>query len=135
MRRKRKNIMSHTILNLVDNTALKGREDQYQTLEVDLEAVLKGWKISLFSFEWLTPEGHIRTAEQLPESELEKYRTVLDSYHNGAPLERPILGIGVMDNIEIGSRRDVLLTLTSQGVKKLSVHIPKSNKEDFAPYL
>lgn len=127
--------MPDPILNLVDNPSLKGREDKYDTIEVNLDAVLKSWKISLFSFEWLTPDGDIRTPEQLPEKEREKYEHALSLYHSGQAMERPILGIGIMDNIEIGSRRDVLLTLITQNIQTLSVHVPKSNKQDFTPYL
>lgn len=127
--------MSHQTLNFIDNKATIDRADKYETIEVNLKAVLDSWKISLFSFEWLMPDGSIRTPDQLPEAEQTKYHDVLAKYESGDALERPILGIGVMDNIEIGSRRDVLLTLKSQGVETLSVHIPKSNREDFTPYL
>ena len=127
--------MPEPSLNLINNQSLAGREDKFNTVEIDLKIVLDSWKISLFSFEWLLPDGTIRNPDQLPEAEAEKYHEVLAKYESGAPLERPILGIGVMDNIEIGSRRDILLTLMSQGVKTLSVHIPKSNAEDFTAYL
>ena len=95
---------------------------------------MKSWKISLFSFEWLTPEGQIRKPSELPSKEQEKYQNILSAYSKGDELERPILGIGVMDNIEIGSRRDVLLTLAAQGIDRLEVHIRKQNHEDFIPY-
>ena len=122
-------------LNLVDNSSLRGREDKYDIIDVNLEKILEGWKISLFSFEWMLPDGSIRTPDKLPDAEREKYHAVLASYESGEALERPILGIGIMDNIEIGSRRDVLLSLMSAGVETLSVHIPKSAREDFTPYL
>lgn len=121
-------------LNLVDNPSIKGREDKYQTITVNLNTVIESWKISLFSFEWLTPEGQIRTPKQLPEKELVKYEAVLSSYAAGTALEKPILGLGIVDNIEIGSRRDVLLTLASQNVATLDVHISKSMIKDFIPY-
>ncbi len=122
-------------LNLVDNPSLQGREDKYELIDVNLSAILESWKISLFSFEWLMPDGSLRTPEKLPDAEREKYHAVLAAYESGETLERPILGIGIMDNIEIGARRDVLLSLMSAGVERLSVHIPKSAREDFTPYL
>lgn len=119
---------------MIDNTGLKGREDKYQIIEVDLNLVLKSWKISLFSFEWLTPDGNIRKPDQLPENELTKHQNVLKAYQNNEPLERPILGIGLLDNVEIGSRRDVLLTLYTLGVDKLSVHVPNALLKDFEAF-
>ncbi len=127
--------MSLPTINMIDNASIKEREDKYVTINVDLNKVLKGWQISLFSFEWLTPDGQIRTAEQLPDKERQKFETVLEDIKKGNALERPILGIGVLDNIEIGSRRDVLLTLHTLGIKSLSVHVPKSLVEEFNEYL
>lgn len=120
---------------LTNNSAVSGKEDKYDIVEVNLKSVLEAWKISLFSFEWLLPDGSIRVPEELPDAEREKYHDVLAKYQSAQELERPILGIGVMDNIEIGSRRDVLLTLCAQGVETLEVHILKVDKEDFTPYL
>ncbi len=126
--------MTNNSPNMIDNTGLKGREDKYQIIEVDLNLVLKSWKISLFSFEWLTPDGNIRKPDQLPENELTKHQNVLKAYQNNEPLERPILGIGLLDNVEIGSRRDVLLTLYTLGVDKLSVHVPNALLKDFEAF-
>jgi hypothetical protein len=41
------------------------------------------------------------------------------------------LGIGLQDNVEIGSERAVLLTLAALGYETMPVHIPKSNESDF----
>jgi hypothetical protein len=127
--------MSNLTPHLIDNSGLKDQENKYTLIDVNLEKVIKSWKISLFSFEWLTPEGAVRTPDQLPQKELEKYNSVLENYKNGKELERPILGIGMLENIEIGSRRDILLTLYTQGVKTLSVHVQKSLEEEFKDYL
>lgn len=120
---------------IIDNPSLKGREDKYITLEVDLAKIIESWRLSIFSFEWLTPEGHVRTPSTLNEQERGKYNQVIENLEAGIALERPILGIGMMDNVEIGARRDVLLTLYAKGEKRLSVHIPKSVQQDFTPYL
>ncbi len=121
--------------NFVENSAVLKNPAKYEIIEVDVAKIIKSWKKSLFSFEWLTPDGNIRTPEQLSESERQKYETVLKAYENQQELERPILGIGIMDNVEIGSRRDVLLTLSAQNVKKLEVHINKNDKNEFNAYL
>lgn len=119
----------------VDNSTVLKNPAKYEIIEVDVSKVIISWKESLFSFEWLTPDGDIRTPEQLSDSERQKYETVLKAYKNQQELERPILGIGIMDNVEIGSRRDVLLTLSAQNIKKLEVHINKNDKSEFNAYL
>ncbi len=122
-------------LEYKDNRLIKGKESTYKTVDVQIKHIIESWKISLFSFEWLTPEGKIRSFDELPEGEQEKYQAVMDDIQNNHTLERPILGIGIMDNIEIGSRRDVLLTVASQEQKSISVHIPVRHEEEFMPYL
>lgn len=131
MQQDQKNATAH----FIDNPSIKGREDAYTTITVDLDKIIESWKISLFSFEWLTPEGKIRRPDQLPEKEQEKYDAVCQALEISEPLPRPILGIGVMENVEIGSRRDVLLTLKSKGQSHMDVHVPKTLAEEFERYL
>lgn len=109
--------------------------DKYVTLTVDARAVLDSWKSSLFSFEWLDAAGGIRTPDEMPMREREKRLDVERSLKTGAPLERPILGIGIMDNVEIGSGRAVFLTLAAMGHKTIPVAVPKSCVKDFKPFI
>lgn len=122
-------------LHFIDNSIISGKEGAYRIETVHVGKILESWKFSLFSFEWLTPDGHIRDISGLPALEQEKYQRILLKLSHHEPLERPVLGIGIMDNIEIGSRRDVFLTLAKQGFKQLPVHIPIANLQEFTPYL
>jgi hypothetical protein len=126
---------AHTPVTFKDNPALKGREDRYETVSVDAAKALKSWKTSLFSFEWLTPEGKIREADDLPLKERDKRLKTEENIKNGKALDRPVLGIGLMDNLEIGAGRDVFLTLCALGHPAITVHIPKSSAKDFKQFL
>jgi hypothetical protein len=127
--------MNTPSVKFIDNSGLKGRETQYICIIVDTGTVLKSWKKSLFSFEWLTPDGTIRRADELAETERQKFDSVTTAYNNQEALERPILGIGMLDNIEIGSRRDVFLTLAAHGITAIPVHILKQDEKEFTDYL
>jgi len=127
--------MNASPLKFSDNTGLKGREDHYISITVDVAKTLKSWKSSLFSFEWLTPDGKIRPLEELGDLEKQKFEAVTATYQKGEALEKPILGIGVLDNIEIGSRRDVFLTLAAHEVTEISVHVLKQDEKEFTEYL
>ncbi|MEM9470040.1 MAG: hypothetical protein AAF988_07735 [Pseudomonadota bacterium] len=127
--------MPHSPVQFIDNKIVRDKEGAYRTEEVMVGQILESWKFSLFSFEWLTPEGQIRDVSDLPDLEQEKYQKILTQLSNNEAVERPVLGIGVMDNIEIGSRRDVFLTLAKQGHSKISVHIPVNHLKEFTPYL
>jgi hypothetical protein len=85
----------------------------------------------LFAYEWFTPEGQIRTPLQMSEPVRQKREEVEKNIAARIPLVRPVLGIGILDTIEIGAGRDVLLTLATHGVETISVHIPESHFEEF----
>lgn len=118
-----------------DNSAATARPEHYLCVEVKIDAVLKSWKSSLYSFEWLRPDGAIKTPDELTEAEREKRSAVEQLLRSGAAIEKPVLGIGMLDNVEIGSGRAQLLTLAAFGLKTMPVHIPASNKKDFKNFI
>ncbi len=118
----------------IDNPVVTARQDRYTTIIIDVGAVLESWRISLFSYEWLTPEGRIKNLDELPQQEQPKRQEIESRLQNGAALEMPVLGIGLMENIEIGSGRAVFLTLAAHGCKTIPVHIPVSSTKEFAPF-
>lgn len=122
-------------LNLVDHPSLKGREDRYATLRVDTASILVSWRKSLFSFEWLNPDGSLRSLDELPLHERDKRLKVEKQIAQDQALERPVLGIGLLDNVEIGAGRDIFMTLAAHGLKEIEVHIPLSAQKDFKPFL
>jgi hypothetical protein len=122
-------------LAFTDNPALRGREAQFSVHDVRLDKIVAAWRHSLFSHEWLMPDGTIRSFDSLPPQEKAKRREVEEMMQNGIELPRPVLGLGLADNIEIGAGRAVLLTLAAEGVAYLPVHLPNSCLELFADVL
>jgi len=114
-----------------DNSALKGREDKFVKTEALVAPVLASWKDSLFAHEWLHQDGRIRKPSEMTEKMKMRRKTTEEMLESGQTLECPVLGIGILDNIEIGSGRDLFLTLAAKGIEKIPVHIPKSHIEDF----
>ena len=119
----------------IDNMALKGREEKFITLDIKVAPVLASWQESIFAHEWLTSDGKIKKASEMADkvkarrAEIEKLITAAN------PLERPVLGIGIMDNIEIGSGKDLFLSLAALGMTTIPVHIPKSHEHDFRMFI
>lgn len=127
--------MATLALHLTDSPSTRGREDRYTVARVSVQAVLKSWRSSLFSFEWLNPDGSIRTLDELPLHERDKRLRIEKLLAAGDGVERPVLGIGILDNVEIGAGRDVFLTLAARGVQTVDVHIPVSNIKDFKQFI
>lgn len=128
--------MSDFSKRFIDNPALKSRESSFITLNIKVAPVLASWRESLFSHEWLTPDGHIKSPSQMSEKIRENRKQAEAMIENDSiKLERPVLGIGIMDNIEIGAGKDVFLALAARGISTLSVHIPKSHEADFRIFI
>ena len=54
-------------LHFVDNPVARG--ERYTTIEIDVGAVLDSWRASLFSYEWILPDGRIKALQELPPGE------------------------------------------------------------------
>ncbi len=113
------------------NSALKGRESAFIAVDALVAPVLASWKESLFAHEWLHPDGSIRKPSEMTEKMALRRQEVEDRLGSGLGLERPVLGIGILDNIEIGAGRDLFLALAARGIDKIPVHIPQSHLDDF----
>lgn len=122
-------------VEFIDNAAVKASPDRYVTVMVDVAKILKSWRESLFAFEWMLPDGRIKPHKDLKPEEQAKRTTVEEQLKKNATLEKPVLGIGLMDNVEIGAGRAVFLTLAARGAKKLPVHIPKSSRDEFMKFM
>ncbi len=122
-------------IEFIDNPATLGKESKYDTVEIDVAKAIKSWQLSMFSFEWLTPDGVIRTIEQLNEKEQPKRQQIEQLITDGKPIPKAIFGIGIQDNIEIGIGRAHFLTVAAHGAQSIPVHIPKSNTDEFKAFL
>jgi hypothetical protein len=92
-------------IHFTENPLAAGEPGRYLSVHVRLPDIVKSWRGSLFSFEWLRPDGKIKSAAELKPAEREKRQAVEQLIGSGAAIPMPILGIGMMDNVEIGSGR------------------------------
>lgn len=125
----------HQSVRFVDNPSLRGRAENFTIVRVLVAPVLHSWRESLFSHEWVWPDGRMRGVYDMPERERLKRIHTEAAILAGDPLPRPVLGIGIAENVEIGAARDVFLSLAALGVGEIEVHIPKSNLNDFKLFL
>lgn len=114
-----------------DSKAAINKPDFYMPVTLNVKAVLKSWQLSVFSFEWIDKDASVKDMDDLKETDQEKRKAIEAAINAGETIDKPVLGIGIQDNIEIGSGKAVLCTLAAHGIKTIPVHIPKSNKSDF----
>lgn len=114
-----------------DSKAAQNNPNFYLSVTLDVKAVIKSWQLSVFSFEWINKDASLKAFDDLKQSDQDKRKTIETAINNNDPIEKPILGIGIQDNIEIGSGKAVICTLAAHGIKNFDAHIPKSNEDDF----
>ena len=118
-------------IKFISNPLLDNSEGKYVTIIIHVPLALESWRQSVFSYEWLKPDGSLKTMAELTPVEQTKREAVETAVKSNRAIAQPILGIGVMDNIEIGSGRAEFLTLAAKGITRMPAHIPKSNESDF----
>lgn len=118
-----------------DSKVVTKDPDKYVLVDVVVEKVLESWKDSILSFEFMHTDGTLREERELSPKNRERRAEVETKIRERKPVDHPILGIGLMDNVEIGSGRDVFMTLALQGYTVAPVHIRKAQMEDFKNYI
>lgn len=106
----------------------------YVCIIVDLNRVVESWQKSILAYEWLE-KGRVRTDETLKPNRLERRIAVREALASGEPLEHPVLGIGMFDNIEVGSGADLLATLCVDGVRTYPVYVRAGQVDEFEPFI
>lgn len=114
-----------------DNPVAAAQPDRYAEITVDAVKVLQDWRQSLLAHELIDKNGFVKGDEDITETRLEKRERIRLRLSAGQALEKPILGIGIFDNIEIGAGSDILATLVMEGVTTLPVHVRSSQLRDF----
>ncbi len=119
----------------IDNPAIAGRMERYMRVRLDIGRALDSWRQSLLAHEWLDAAGQIRNDAALDPTKRDKLAALRAQLQSGQALPCPVLGIGLFDNIEIGSGSELFCLLAREGYAAIDVHIPRSNEKDFKPFL
>ncbi len=119
-------------LNFTDNKAASAK---FISIAVDIDKIIHSWQLSILAHEWLMPSGKPKPCAQLSEQNQQKLNDAIQTIKSEKAVTKPVLGLGILDNIEIGSGRAEFIALYNQDIKQIYVHIPKSNEADFKKYL
>lgn len=120
----------------IDHPSYLARPERFESVTIKIEPVIRDWAAeAVFAFEWVDNEGNPKPDPELKDKARDKKKAVNIALETGAPLKRPVLGLGIQDNIEIGAGCEVIMTLFAAGYKTADVHIPRSHHDFFAPYI
>lgn len=117
-----------------DHPVVTGAADQYVEITVDLARVVDDWRQSLMSHELLAKAGGIKPDEALSPARLARRFEIREAYRRGEAIEKPVLGIGIFDSVEIGVGSDILVTLALEGLEAMPVHVRRSQVNEFKAF-
>lgn len=114
----------------IDHAVVARTPDDYVSVTVDIASVFEAWKLSIFSHELLDQMGGVKNEDSLGGDVLKKFLTAREAFNRGEPLEKPVLGIGIYDGVEIGIGREIMAAAFQAGEKTIPVCVRKSQKDE-----
>jgi hypothetical protein len=113
-----------------DHEVVQRAPDEYIEMTFNPALILKAWALSMFAHEILTHEGDIRDEKNMNEATLAKFLQAQDAFKKGEKIPKPIIGVGIMDNIEIGIGRETVAAALALNIRELPIHTRQGQAEE-----
>lgn len=126
--------MLKEITFIANPIAAKSTAD-YADVMIDVKKALKSFQLSMFSFEVMHKDGSLRDLEDLNDKQRSLRRAVFDKILKNEPLTMPVAGVGINDNFELGSGRDVFMALAAKGWTEIPVHVRIGQQQDLEKFI
>lgn len=118
-----------------DHIIVAQNPEDYIEVQTSPACIFKGWELSPFAYELLNRDGSIKTESDLAGDTLQKFIAASEAIKRGEPLEKPILGIGLNDDIEIGVGREIIAAAYHAGLTSIPTKIPKGQADCVQQFL
>lgn len=127
--------MSTATPRFTDHPNVAANRDAYTDATLDIAKALPSWRQSLISYKWLNAEARPKGASDLADEQRAQVDDVIRILTRGDALPKPIVGLGMLDNLEVGSGAAIVATLAAQGVKTIPVHVRKAQEKGLKKFL
>ena len=109
--------------------------DVYVSGVLDLAKALPSWRQSLISYKWLGADAQPKKPDELADEQRAQYEDILRILTRGDALPKPIIGLGMFDNVEVGSGAAIVATLAALDVKVIPVHMRVAQEKGLRKFL
>jgi len=109
--------------------------DDYIEFVTSPHAIFKAWKLSFFAHELLKSDGSVKVEPELSGDALQKYITASENIKRGDAIEKPVLGIGLFDGIEIGIGREIIAAAYHAQITEIPVCVRKTQIDEIKSFL
>lgn len=120
--------MSHS--QFCDHAVTLNNPDDYVELQAMPDTILQAWRSSMFAHELIARDGRIKNEQDLEGQSLEKYLTAFEALKRGEPIEKPLLGIGIYDGVEIGIGREIIAAAFHLDIPNVPIHVRKAQCDE-----
>lgn len=118
-----------------DHEVVQRFPDDYTEITTSPSAILDAWSMSLFAHEILSKDGSIKPESEMTEATLDRYLQAVSSLKKGENLSKPVLGVGIMDGVEIGIGREIIAACITLGVSEITFHVRQGQVDDIKTLL
>lgn len=118
-----------------DHEIVQRSPSDYLELSISPSIILTAWSQSMFAHEILSKDGTIKPNTQMSEATLDLFLKAQDMLKRDEPVAKPVLGVGIMDNVEIGVGREIVAAAYVLGLSVMPVHVRKGQADDIKTLL
>ena len=113
-----------------DHEVVRKSPKDYVEIITSPKAILRAWSLSLFAHELLGKDGQVKDKHDIKDETLKRFVMAEESIKRGEDIAKPVIGIGIMDGIEIGIGREIVAVAQVMGVKEIPVHVRRAQADE-----
>ena len=118
-----------------DHEVVQRTPSDYCEMTLRPEIILKAWSVSIFAHELLNKDGSIKKDNEMTAPTLEKYIHAVEAFKRNEIVSKPIIGVGIMDNIEIGIGREIIAAAKNLSINAIPINVRKAQEKDIRKLL
>ncbi len=117
-----------------DHEVVQQAPDDYVEISLSPDKIMMAWATSLYSYELLNKDGTVKSTGDMMDETLQRYVDAEEKLRRGEGVSKPIIGIGIMEGIEIGIGREIVAAAKALGVKEIPVYVRKAQVDEIKSY-
>jgi hypothetical protein len=117
-----------------DHEIVQKDPEKYIEMECRPSDILKAWSLSSHAHELLDKQGEVLDKSVMNDVTLAKYITACDALKKGEAIAKPVIGIGIMDNLEIGIGREIIAAACVMGIDQILTHVRKAQHNEIRKF-
>ena len=113
-----------------DHEVVKKSPQDYVEFTLSPSRILKAWQSSLFAHELLDKDANVKDDKDMAPETYQRYIDATEALKRREAIAKPVIGIGIMDGVEIGIGREIIAACQTMGVDDIPVSVRRAQADD-----